>query len=243
MTERPENPIIVALDGMTLNGTVEMAEKLRDVVGAFKVNDALDHSIGPSIISRLGEIGNVMADTKFHDIPNTVANRVHNLIFGAEPHPLFITVQASGGIAMMSKALESIDAMVSSTKILAVTVLTSLNEEDCNLTFGAPVKAKVLQFARWAMLAGVQGIVCSPKELEFLSKYPELEDLIRVVPGIRPKWAVKPDDQKRVTTPADAISMGADYLVIGRPITKADDPVEAAKRILEEIQAVPASAV
>lgn len=125
--------------------------------------------------------------------------------------------------------------------VLAVTVLTSLEENNAHLIFGAPTKAKVLQFARDAKIAGCDGIVCSPQELEFLDNHSELSGLFRVVPGIRPKWSVV-GDQKRIMTPADAIKAGADYLVIGRPITdppkEVGTPVDAVKRIIEEIESV-----
>ena len=125
--------------------------------------------------------------------------------------------------------------------VLAVTVLTSLGEYDTYLIFGAPSKAKVLQFARDAKIAGCDGIICSPQELEFLGNYPELRGLLKVVPGIRPKWSVT-GDQKRIMTPSDAIKAGADYLVIGRPITnppkEVGSSVEAVKRIIEEIESI-----
>jgi orotidine-5'-phosphate decarboxylase len=139
---------------------------------------------------------------------------------------------------MMRAAVKGAEKNVNKkVKILGVTVLTSMNEEECNLSFGAPVKAKVLQFARNAVLAGLYGIVCSPLELEFLSKFPETDSLIKVTPGIRPQWHIDPsDDQSRITTPAKAVKMGSDYLVIGRPILKADDPLEAFLKTKDEVE-------
>ena len=227
--------IIVALDGLTFGGALELAEKLSGTGVLFKANDLLDDP-GPAIIKDLAVSGGVMADPKFHDIPNTVGNRVKKL---AVLSPKFITVHASGGVPMMRAAVEN----CGDSQILAVTVLTSLSEDECNLIFGAPVKAKVLQFARDAVLAGVHGMVCSPKELEFLSKFPELAGLIKVTPGIRPVWHLGTEDQARVTTPADAVKMGANYLVIGRPIVKAEDPAEAVRKTQEEISAVAGNAV
>lgn len=127
------------------------------------------------------------------------------------------------------------------SKVLAVTVLTSLSEEDAHLIYGEPSKAKVIEFARWAKIAGVDGLICSPKELGVLGKCEEFDDLLKVTPGIRPAWSGK-EDQKRVNTPAEAIKAGADYLVIGRPITKVPGtellatPPDAAKKIAEEIE-------
>lgn len=222
--------IIVAYDDLDLDKAISLARQFNnsgvDIVS--KVNDLLDDE-GPSIISKLREYGDVMADPKLHDIPNTVKNRVKKY---AIHKPYFITVHASGGIEMMRKAVEN----CGESKILAVTVLTSLNEEECNINLGAPVKVKVLQYARNAVLAGVHGIVCSPQELKFLSQFPELKNLIKVTPGIRPKWHIDPkDDQSRITTPRDAVLLGADYLVIGRPIIQSENPVGALQNTREEI--------
>lgn len=220
--------IIVALDGMKYEDALRLAEKLKGTGVLFKANDLLDDK-GPEVIRELEKFGGVMADPKLHDIPNTVANRIKKY---AIYNPAMITVHASGGIAMMRSAVKNCSG------VLAVTVLTSLNEEECNINLGGPVRAKVLQYARNAVLAGVYGMVCSPKELEFLSQFPELEQLIKVTPGIRPKWHLDPnDDQSRITTPTDAVKMGADYLVIGRPIVKADDPIEAVAKTQAEIKA------
>lgn len=221
--------IIVALDGMEYDTALWMAEGLSRFGVLFKANDLLDDK-GPSVIGRLSSFGGVMADPKFHDIPNTVANRVKKY---AVHNPSMITVHASGGIDMMRKAAENHKG------ILAVTVLTTQGEEECTLNLGGSVKAKVLQYARNAVLAGVYGIVCSAQELEFLSKFPELDHLVKVTPAIRPAWHIDPkDDQKRIVTPAQAAKLGADYIVIGRPIVEDDDPVEAVRRTLEEIEAV-----
>lgn len=221
--------IIVALDGMDVKSALLLAGKLGSEDVLFKVNDLLDDDEGLKIIGMLNAHGSVMDDPKLHDIPNTVKNRVKK---HTRMTPVFITVHAAGGIAMMKAAVEN----CGQSKILAVTVLTSLNEEECNINLGGSVKAKVLQYARNAVLAGVHGIVCSPKELEFLSQFPELTNLIKVTPGIRPAWHLDPkDDQSRVTTPAKAVQMGADYIVIGRPIVKAEDPVEAVRKTKQEI--------
>lgn len=223
--------VIVALDGMEYIEAICLAERLMDKGAFFKANDLLDDK-GSEVVKRLKKFGGVMADPKYHDIPNTVANRVKKM---ATAKPDFITVHASGGVAMMRAAVEN----CGESKILVVTVLTSLNEEECNINLGGPTKVKVLQYARNAVLADVHGIVCSPKELEFLSQFPELRKLIKITPGIRPKWYLNPnDDQSRVTTPADAVKMGADYIVVGRPIVKAKNPLEALQKTLKEIKEV-----
>lgn len=220
---------------MSVKKALEVAKELSDAVWGFKANDLLDErnvvidKRPVDILEELKSFGGVFADPKYHDIPNTVANRVAKM---AKAKPYFITVHASGGVKMLRAAVDN----AGESKILAVTVLTSLNEEDTHLALGAPVKAKVLEYARYAVLAGVHGIVCSAKELEFLSKYKELDSLIKVTPGIRPLWYQPADDQKRTMTPAEAIELGADYLVIGRPILKDDVPDYAVERTLEEIK-------
>jgi len=230
-----DNPIIVALDGMTVDDALAMSTKLGDSVWGFKANDLLDRKDGLTLLIQTGANFGLFADPKFHDIPNTVRNRVGNLISTLYHNIDFLTVHASGGVPMMRAAVEAVEFIGCGTNILAVTVLTSLGEDQCNLTFGAPVKAKVLQFARNALVARAHGIVCSGKELEFLAGFPELDNLIKVVAGIR---FAKGDehDQARVMTPGKAIKLGADYLVIGRTITNADDPVAAAQRALDEVK-------
>jgi orotidine-5'-phosphate decarboxylase len=220
--------IIVALDDLSVDDALLLAKKLSDEDVVFKVNDLLDDR-GPEIIAALGEYGGVMADPKLHDIPNTVKNRIKKYIIHG---PDFITVHASGGVPMMKAAVEN----RGDSGILAVTVLTSLNEDECKSIFGGSVKDKVLQHVRNAVLACAQGIVCSPKELEFLSETDEFKNLIKVTPGIRPRWSLTPnDDQSRVMTPYNAARKGADYIVIGRPIVQAKDPLEAVKKTKDEI--------
>lgn len=240
--KQDENPIIVALDGMELEKALEVAEALKGYVGGFKVNDLLD-SAGPEIIiGDLKNYGLVMADPKLHDIPNTVKNRIGTYAkVGAD----IVTVMASGGVAMLMAAMEGVETVYKTgsklpPNVAAVTVLTSLNEEECHLTFGAPVKAKVLQFARMAFIASVDAIVCSAQELEFLNKFPELDSLVRITPGITPIWAAKPEDQKRVTPPAVAIKNQAKHIVVGRAITQPPKDIgtsaDAAQKILDEVE-------
>lgn len=235
-----ESRIIVALDDLTETQALDLANFLRGKVWGFKVNDLLDEC-GAAIVAKLRNYGNVFADPKIHDIPNTALNRVKRYL-GAGA--CLITVHASGGISMMKASIDATKILTVvrdyQPRILAVSVLTSLTEDEAHLIFGAPIKAKVLQFARYAVLAGVHGIVCSPQELAILNQ-PELAGLIKVTPGIRPAWHQKPDDQKRSMTPAEAIKLGANYLVIGRPITKAADPLEAVEKTNAEIEAALAS--
>lgn len=225
-----KSPIIVALDGKTPDEIMGLIERLKGHVGGFKFNDALDRHAEQMLgyVRQEAPDHIIMADPKLHDIPNTVGNRAANFeAIGGD----WITVHASGGIAMMRAAVEKAPR----SKILAVTVLTSLTNQDCNLTYSVPSLEGVLRFARWAVLAEVWGIVCSAMELEFLNKYPELDNLVRITPGIRPA-GTDTNDQKRIATPRGAILAGADYLVIGRPIIEAEDPASAAGEINEEAE-------
>lgn len=231
-----EDRIIVALDVDDLEKARNLIENLTPYVGCFKIGLELISSVGgPQAINFVHELGGlVFYDGKFDDIPNTVGGAAKAI---SKRRVKMFNVHASAGIEAMRAAVDQKGASL----VLAVTVLTSLEDDNAYLIFGAPSKAKVLQFARDAKIAGCDGIICSPQELEFLGKHSELNGLLRVVPGIRPKWSVK-DDQKRVTTPADAIKAGADYLVIGRPITdppkEVGSPVDAVKRIIDEIESV-----
>ncbi|MEI6510949.1 MAG: orotidine-5'-phosphate decarboxylase [Candidatus Uhrbacteria bacterium] len=240
--------IIVPIDTDDLNRAVELVADLRDHVGAFKFGLEFGTSLLVSLVRgtdcdgaraqldlacelfRLLD-GRVMWDGKFDDIPNTMggAARGTNAL-----RPKFLTVHASSGIDGMFAAVDN----RGEASVLAVTVLTSRGEDDAHLTFGGPTKAKVLQFAREAVLAGAQGIVCSPQELGLIKSRRELKGLVTVVPGVRPTWAAA-NDQKRVMTPGEAVRAGADYLVIGRPIIQPPEkflyPHEAADMIAGEI--------
>lgn len=218
------SPIIVALDELTRKEALSLARRLQRVVWGFKVNDLLiEH--GVSIISDLKRFGHVFADPKLHDIPNTVKNSISRLdAAGAD----LITVHASGGAEMLRVAAGS----VKTARVLAVTALTSLSDSDTNSLYKRTSAEVVLDFAELAATSNVHGIVCSPYELTLLKGH---NDLIKVIPGIRPLWYGVADDQKRIQTPAQAMAQGADLLVIGRPITGAEDPLEAANRINAEL--------
>jgi len=226
--------IIVALDVPDMEQACLLVEELAWSVGYFKIGlQLISAGLHKEIEQFIADCGCwSFLDGKFCDIPNTVGAAAKNAAISGFQ---MFNVHASCGI----KAMQAAVANKGDAKVLAVTVLTSLGEDETNLIFGAPVKAKVLQFARDAKLAGVDGLICSPKELKFLKQFPELEGLAFVTPGIRPKWAAK-GDQVRITTPRDAIKAGADYLVIGRPITKPPEsvgsPKDAAEKIAEEIR-------
>ncbi|GMQ94918.1 MAG: orotidine-5'-phosphate decarboxylase [Patescibacteria group bacterium] len=231
-----KDKIIVALDVSSLDEVKSLVKELAPNVGYFKVGLQLLTAAGaPQVVGLLhGLGGKVFLDGKFNDIPNTVGEAS---AAAAKLGVAMFNVHASAGIKAMKAAVQN----KGSSQVLAVTVLTSLGEDSTRLIFGSSSKAKVLQFARDAKIAGMDGIICSSQELEFLGKHEELASLLKVTPGIRPEWAAK-GDQKRISTPAEAIKAGATTLVIGRPITKPPQevgmPADAAKRIALEITSV-----
>ena len=225
--------VFCAIDTADLEGAVLLADLLKGEVGGFKVGKEFFTAHGPDGVRRIADAGlRIFLDLKFHDIPNTVAGGVRSAgMLGCA----MLTVHASGGAAMLRAAVEAAGAGDrDGPLILAVTVLTSLDDEDLEAVGQArPIADQVLRLAKLAVGCGVRGLVCSPLEIARL-RAAVGDDVRLVVPGIRPSWA-SAGDQKRVMTPADAVSAGADYLVIGRPITGADDPVGAARRIAEEL--------
>jgi len=218
--------LVISLDGTTKETAIKIAAKLAGKVWGFKINDLLFEN-GISI-TELKKFGKVFADAKFHDIPNTVANSITKLdAAGAD----LISIHAAGGVEMMKAARK---AAVHS-KVLAVTILTSLDENMIRLIFGKSIKNTFLKLVQDANIAGMDGIVCSPQELKYLKEKSEFKHLLRVVPGIRPAWYHESDDQQRILTPKEAVNLGADLLVIGRPILKAKNPAKAVEKILDEI--------
>lgn len=202
------NKIIVALDGISEKEALRIAKLLKGHVWGFKVNDLLFYDV--AIMHKLKKFGKVFADAKLCDIPNTVSNCVKRLSSaGAD----LITVHASGGIEMMRAAKKSADK----SKILAVTILTSSETNS----------GKVVRLTHDALKANVDGIVCSGHDLLSIRRIPGVQSLLKIVPGIRPNWYKKKDDQKRTITPKEAFARGADYLVIGRPILNAKNPINA----------------
>jgi orotidine-5'-phosphate decarboxylase len=227
--------IIVALDGMSYGEAIKLATLLEKEGALLKVNDLLDTDKGLSILSELGELGEVMDDPKLHDIPNTMYNRVKR---HAAFNPKFITIHASNTVEALHAAKKAAEEIEEGPIILGITVLTTFKTEECEGNLGGSTRAKVLQYAR--AISSVHfakgGIVCSGQELEFLSEFSDLDNLIRVVPAIRSiNHPVKNDDQKRTLYIPDAVNLGADYFVIGRPITQAPDPVQAFHDLQTEI--------
>jgi len=232
----PQQRTFVALDTTDLEAAAGMAARLKGHVGGVKLGKEFFTALGPEGVKRIGAAGMpVFLDLKFHDIPNTVAGAVRAAL---ALRPAMLNVHASGGAAMMKAAVEAAAQAADDKPILlAVTVLTSMDDSDLNaIGVEGPARDQVLRLAMLAQDSGLDGVVCSALEVEDIREHLG-RDFKLVVPGIRPDWAAA-DDQKRIVTPSDAIRMGADYLVIGRPITGADDPVAAADRIAEEIAAI-----
>jgi orotidine-5'-phosphate decarboxylase len=246
--KEPKGRIIVALDVDNPEKAITIVEQLRDHVGLFKVGLQLIYAIFAGLVSiptedvavsnlrisrRLFGLlkGKLFLDGKFHDIPNTMAGVSAEV---AKIEPVMFNLHVSADIEAMMAAV----AKKGNSKVLGVTVLTSLSGEICQLIYGDTPGAKVLQFARDAKLAGIDGLICSPQEITLLRGQKELKGMLLATPGVRPAWAAK-GDQARTETPGGAIEAGADYLVIGRPITnpppEIGTPVDAAKKIAEEI--------
>jgi len=237
VTIEPKRRIFVALDTTNLGWALELARSLRDYVGGMKVGKEFFTALGPEGTEKIVAEGMpLFLDLKFHDIPNTVAGAMRSAM-GLKP--AIVDVHASGGRAMMTAAVaaakEESDRLGQPTPIiLGVTLLTSMDESDLNDTgVQGGAEDQVMRLASLAHESGLDGVVCSAAEIEPLRALLG-PDFKLLTPGIRPTWAAA-GDQKRVVTPADAVERGSDYLVIGRPITGADDPVAAAKRIGQEL--------
>jgi len=233
------NPIIVALDVATAEAALKLVEQLTPVCGSFKVGSELFTAAGPDIVRRIRSLGApVFLDLKFHDIPNTVARAVAAVV---QLDVQMLTVHTSGGLEMLKaaeKAAQDSASQLGCTPplVLGVTILTSLNGAALSqVGLDSDVSRQVRRLASLANQAGLRGLVCSPREVaELRQMLPASTQL--VVPGIRPQ-AVAGDDQKRTLTPREALALGANWLVIGRPICAAGNPRAAAEQILEEIAA------
>ena len=237
MTIHPKDRIIFALDVAHFSDAQRFVGLLKDRVGLFKVGKQLFTHAGPKVIEMIQQKGQrTFLDLKFHDIPNTVAKASQE---ATRLNVAMFNVHAMGGREMMGAAAEATrstakDLRIQKPVVLAVTVLTSLDSQALKETgIGSPVEEQVARLARLAEQAGLNGVVASPQEIQLIRKTCG-KDFLIVTPGVRPRETAK-DDQKRVMTPREAIEAGADYLVIGRPIQHAKDPVEAVARIVEEI--------
>jgi len=219
--------IIVAIDETNFERTSEIIDGLDSKKCMLKIGSVAFNSMGNKIIRFASEKGfEIFLDLKLHDIPNTVKKSIQGLI----SLPInMLTIHTSGGKDMMIAAMEAVSG--SQIKVFGVTALTSLNNDDTKHIFQRTPSEQVNVMLDLAEEAGIDGVVCSPHELELVSKR---EALLSITPGIRVKES--DDDQKRVMTPREAIDLGADYLVIGRPITSATNIKQSLNDIYESIQ-------
>lgn len=229
---KPHDRIIFPLDNMDLERATAMIDKIGGHVGAFKIGLEFFIRYGRSAFDLVREYSEarIMLDLKLHDIPKTVGRA---MAAAAAYKPWLITVHASGHEDMLHEAIKNRGQSL----VAGVTVLTSLDERACRETYGDSPTAKVIEFARMLARTGCDAIVCSPKELEAIKEINDepVQTMFRVIPGIRPTWAV-PAGQTRFTTPAQAIKAGADFLVIGDPIASHTDPIDACILLRNEIR-------
>ena len=227
--------VIVALDYPDAASAMQLVTSLTPDLCRLKVGKELFTRAGPQLVEELAGRGfDVFLDLKFHDIPNTVASACHA---AADLGVWMVNVHALGGERMLLAAREGIERAAQSPLLIAVTILTSMDTSDLvavGLT-GSP-EDNVLRLAALAHQSGLDGVVCSSRETAILRN--ELgPDFTLITPGIRPAGS-QADDQRRVMTPADAIRVGSNYLVIGRPVTRADDPVSVLRTINSELSAM-----
>ena len=234
--------LFVALDVDSLDGAAALLDGLRGLVTGCKIGSQLFTAAGPAAVELARKRDfRVFLDLKFHDIPNTVAGAVRE---ATRLGVFMVNVHASGGVAMMRAAAESArnaaaEFKVARPLVVGVTVLTSLDRRALEVEVGVPVTVErhVLALAEHAREAGLDGVVASPQEIRALRLAMGPRWVI-VTPGVRPAdRASAPDDQARTATPAAAVAAGADYLVVGRPIVKAPDPIAAARAIITELTA------
>lgn len=222
--------VIIALDTTDEQKALELVKLLKHKVSVFKVGLELFCSQGPEIVKKINDLGcKVFLDLKFHDIPNTVAGAARAaLSTGA----FMFNVHASGGREMMRKVREMIDSAELPEKpiVIAVTVLTSLDESDLNdINISKSPLEQVKTLALLTKESGLDGVVASPREITAIREVAG-QDFVIVTPGVRPAWA-QAGDQKRIMTPAEALDAGASYIVVGRPVTAAPNPVEAIDKL------------
>ncbi len=230
--EHARQRLIVALDAPDVTSALALVDRLENTCAWFKVGLELFTASGPAAVEPLLAKGfSVFLDLKLHDIPNTVAGAVRS---AAALGVKLLTIHASGGPAMLAAAREAVAGTANPPELLAVTVLTSMDETQLK-SVGVHRSAanQVSLLAKMGLDAGIRGFVCSPLEVAELRQMTGPEGVL-VIPGIRPAGGVV-GDQKRIATPADALNQGASYLVVGRPITQADDPAKAAAAILDEM--------
>jgi len=222
--------IIVALDNNNIKNILEIIDRLKDEAFAFKVGYEFFYNFGHEGYNLINEKKiKIFLDLKLHDIPNTIKKGIKAI---SKLNPYFVTIHISGGDQMHEAANNS----KKNTKIIGVSILTSLNSQQVKkYYYNNSVEKIISDYTNYALKSNLDGIVCSPLEVKIVKKIAG-NKLITVVPGIRPKeYSNKNDDQKRYITPREAINFGADYLVIGRPITESPNPLESIKKINESL--------
>jgi orotidine-5'-phosphate decarboxylase len=230
--ELAKEHLIVALDVPSEDAALALADRLAEQCQWFKVGLELYIAAGPTIVEKLASRGHsIFLDLKLHDIPNTVASAVRaTASLGAK----MLTIHAAGGPAMLSAAREAAETIASPPQLLAVTVLTSMDQSQLSaIGVDRTPQQQVALLATLGMEAGICGFVCSPQEVAAVRAMTGPEGVL-VTPGIRPAGGDK-GDQQRIATPTYALDRGASYLVVGRPITQAADPASATEAILLEI--------
>lgn len=226
--------LIIALDYSNMEDAKNIVDILGETVSFYKVGLELFLNSKGEMVEYLTKKGKkVFLDLKFHDIPNTTTMAS---LFAAKQNVFMFNVHASGGRAMMESVAKRVKEINPEILSIAVTILTSFSEEGLKETFKSELTLKdlALNLAKLTKEARMDGIVCSPWEAKAIKELCG-ENFKTVCPGVRPKWSAA-NDQERIMTPKDAILNGCDYLVVGRPVTKNEDPVEAAKKILAEIE-------
>lgn len=223
-----DSPVIVALDYPEMAPALELANALDPTACRLKVGKELFTAEGPALVERLQSLGfDVFLDLKFHDIPNTVAGALRS---AADLGVWMANVHVSGGRRMLEASVDAIAGLPKPPLLIGVTVLTSMDAGDfAELAYRGSLEEQVLRLAALARDCGLQGVVCSAQEAASLRESLGASFAL-VTPGIRPAGSVA-DDQRRVLTPAEAVAAGASYLVVGRPITRAEDPAAALQAI------------
>ena len=227
----PKSRIICAIDKSDLSAAENLVSQVQENVGVIKLGLEFFTSLGPDAVKKIAKKLPVFLDLKLHDIPNTVAAATRN---SASLGVSILTVHTLGGLEMLKAAAKE---KGSKMKVFGVTILTSMTDEDiAQIGINSKISDEVLTLAGLAIKAGLDGIVCSPHEIEIIKKtYGNKLELI--VPGIRPDGAEK-GDQKRTMAPKEAIEKGADYIVIGRPISWSEDPAKASAEILKSLKSI-----
>ena len=241
MSLEAKDRLIVALDFETAQRALSLFNRLKDAVGMFKIGSQLFTAEGPGLVREIVRGGaRVFLDLKFHDIPNTVAAA------GVEAARLGVHIfnlHASGGREMMRRTADAVTETASREGfarplVIGVTALTSMDDAMlAEVGFSSGTREQVRRMARLSADSGLDGVVASPHEVALVREAVGRQDFCIVTPGVRPV-GVAHDDQRRVMTPAEAVRAGADYLVVGRAILNAPDPVVAARRIIEEMEKI-----